>query len=266
MTRVVRNAALLCACVGGLMLAGAALASTPDEAQSTLGSNWPRAAWRKWLVVEGFTTATLTNGGARTPDRPDVPATVSFYGDYEVTINNNAGSPLSGVSVCIDFSGCPDVRLSCDQLTAETGQTLVGTTTVCGNTNSAGKFTFKVQGAGKAKAETSPLTTVGSLADTTVAGCAQVTANTTPFNQKLKVTIYDVNGTGSPSAAVSGADAALIAIEATRTPGSNPAYARSDYNHDAKTTGADASASSIMATQAAATTETGSRMTAPYCP
>ena len=260
MTRVVRNAALLCACVGGLMLAGAALASTPDEAQSTLGSNWPKAAWRKWIVVEGYTTV----AGVRTPDQPDANPAQSFFGSYEVTINNNAGSPLSGVSVCIDFSGCPDVRLSCDQLTPETGQTLVGTTTVCGNTNAAGKFTFKVQGGGKAAPLPPNGVTVGSLADTTVAGCAQVTANTVPFSQKLKVTIYDVNGAGSPAAAVSGADAALIALEASRTPTFNPAYARSDYNHDAKTTGADAAASAVMATQASG--GTGSRVTAPFCP
>jgi hypothetical protein len=140
------------------MLAGAALASTPDEAQSTLGSNWPKAAWRKWIVVEGYTTV----AGVRTPDQPDANPAQSFFGSYEVTINNNAGSPLSGVSVCIDFSGCPDVRLSCDQLTPETGQTLVGTTTVCGNTNAAGKFTFKVQGGGKAAPLPPNGVTVGS--------------------------------------------------------------------------------------------------------
>jgi len=260
MTRVVRNAALLCACVGGLLIAASALAETPDEAQSTLGSNWPKAAWRKWLVVEGYTTV----AAVRTPDQPDANPAQSFYGDYEVTINNNAGAALKNVSVCIDFSGCVDVRLSCDQLTAETGQTLVGTTVVCGSTNSAGKFMFKVQGGGKAAPLPPNGVTAGNLADTTVAGCASVTANTTPFNQKLKVTIYDVNGSGSPAAAVSGADAALIALEATRTPGFNPAYARSDYNHSATTTGADAAASAVMATQASA--GTGSKVTSPFCP
>jgi hypothetical protein len=170
------------------------------------------------------------------------------------------------VSVCIDFSGCPDVKLSCDQLTAETGQTLVGSTVVCGSTNSAGKFTFKIQGASKATALPPNGVFAGSLADTAVAGCASVTANTTPFNQKLKVNVYDVLSPGAGPGAVTGADAALIAIEATRTPAFNPPYARSDYNHDAKTTGADAAASAIMSTQAAATTETGSRTTGPYCP
>jgi len=265
MNASIRTAMFLCVCAGGLVISAAAMASPPDEAASTLGSNWPNAAWRKWLVVEGYTVATETGGGVRIPDRPDVPAAESFFGDYEVTIKHALGFPLGGVTVCIDFSGCPDVRLSCDQLTAETGQTLVGSS-VCGSTNQEGKFTFKVQGAGTAKLEPGEATTAGNLADTTVAGCATFKANTTPFNQRLKVTIYDVNGTGSPTEAVSGADASLIALEATRTPTFNPAYARSDYNHDGMTTGADAAASAIMATQAAASTETGSRATGPYCP
>jgi len=264
-----RNAMLVGACAASLMIAAVVFASPPDESQSTLGSNWPRAAWRQWIVVEGYTVATQTGGGARIPDRPDGPAWPAsqwFYGDYEVTMNNNAGIPLQGIAVCFDFSGCPDVRLSCDQLTAETGQTLVGSS-VCGVTNVAGKFTFKIQGAGKATHEPCCQTTVGSLADTTVAGCASFMGNTTPFNQHLKVTIYDVNGAGSPSAAVNGTDAALIAYEATYTPLFNPAYARSDYNHDAKTTGADAATSAIMVVQAANTAnESGSRCTAPYCP
>jgi len=265
MNALIRAGMFVCVCAGGLVISAAAMAGGPDESQSTLGSNWPNAAWRKWLVVEGYTVATETGGGARIPDRPDVPASASFFGDYEVTMNNNAGHPVSGVMVCIDFSGCPDVRLSCDQLTAETGQTLVGSE-VCGYTNIVGKFTFKVQGAGAAKLEPGTATTVGSLADTTVAGCATFRGDTHPFNQRLKVTVYDVNGRGSPTEAVSGADASLIALEATRTPTFNPAYARSDYNHDGRTTGADAATSAIMATQAAASTETGSRTTAPYCP
>jgi len=268
MNPLTRYATVLGACAAGLLITAAAFAGFPiaDESHSTLGSNWPNAAWRKWVVVEGYTVATETRSGARIPDGEDIPASRSFFGDYEVTIRTDGDLPMSYVSVCIDFSGCPDVRLSCDQLTPETGQTLVGASTVCANTNLGGQFTFKVQGAGKAKAEAGTFVTPGSPADTTVAGCASFSVNTWTFYQRLKVTIYDVNGTGSPAEAVSGADAALIALEATRTPAFNPAYARSDYNHDGRTTGADAAASAIMATQAAATTETGSRVTGPYCP
>jgi len=259
MNRLARKVTVLGTCAAVMLAAGAAFAGLclPDESKSTLGSNWPNPAWRKWLVVEGYTTATVTGGGARIPDRPDMPPSQSYFGDYEVTINDCRGIAARGVSVCIDFSGCSDVRLSCDQLTAETGQVIPTRTA---------KFTFKVQGAGKAERESGQLTTPGSPADTTAAGCATITANTTPFSQRLKVTVYDVNGSGSPAEAVSGADAALIALEATRTPAFNPAYARSDYNHDGQTTGADAAASATMATQASASTETGSRVTGPYCP
>src|SRR4029078_2171411 len=181
MNRLARKVTVLGTCAAVMLAAGAAVAGLclPDESKSTLGSNWPSPAWRKWLVVEGYTTATVTGGGARIPDRPDMPPSQSYFGDYEVTINDCRGIAARGVSVCIDFSGCSDVRLSCDQLTAETGQVVIaGGTIVCGNTNQDGKFTFKVQGAGKAERESGQLTTPASPADTTAAGSGTITVNT----------------------------------------------------------------------------------------
>lgn len=280
MTRVVRNAALLC--IGGILLASAALANVPDPSKCTLGSNYPNASFRKYIAVEGY------NPTDSLPDRPDVPASASYYGDYEVTVKDNGGVAIAGATVCIDFSNCPDIQISGNQLVTKSpgyatssgsgpngsAQQLIGCSTVCGSTNAAGKYMFKVQGkAINVKTETGNHVsfegTAQLAADTTVAGCAAVTANLVPLGN-LKTWIYDVNTPNNGDGTVSGTDATLVAVESVKiAAAANPALARSrdDYNRSGTLTGSDASISAQMATQAAA--GSGSAKTqarASYCP
>ena len=53
-------------------------------------------------------------------------------GNFVVTIRNFANDPVAGSAVMIDFSGCTDIQLACDQLTASTGQTYLGNKRVVG--------------------------------------------------------------------------------------------------------------------------------------
>jgi len=288
MTRVVRNAALLS--LGGILLASAALANVPDPAKCTLGSNYTARAFAKYIAVEGFTIVAADT----VPDKQDTP-TRNNYGDYEVTVKDNGGVVIAGATVCIDFSNCPDIQISGNQLvtkspnyntspctaTSCTGtvngsaQQLIGCSTVCGSTNAAGKFMFKVQG--KAINVTSLAgnhisfeTTTQLAADTTVTGCAAVTANLTPLGN-LKTWIYDVNTSSTLGATgtMNAADATLITQEASKiaaSGGAIKARSRDDYNRSGTVTSADATASSIMASQKALTGSNFTPSRASYCP
>lgn len=182
-------------------------------------------------------------------------------GNFTVTIRDFANNVLPGRIVTIDFSGCPDIQLSCDQLSSVTGQTNLGGKIVAGSTNAAGQFTFKVQGAANATpmagTATSPGTNVG-------VPCAQVYVENVPLTPALIVAAYDVNGLGSPSAAVSGADASLVGAEVVKVGLGAQARARDDYNNSNNVTGPDASLMASMVVQAGL--GTGSQNTGPFCP
>ena len=239
MTRVVRNAAFLC--VAGILLASAALANVPDPAKSTLQS--------AYIAVEGST--------AGNPDN----CSDGRCGNFICTIRDFANNVIAGSTVLIDFSGCSDIQVSCDQLNGVTGQTYLAGKKVAGTTNAAGQFTFKVQGASNA---------VGTVGNTTSAGtnagvpCAQLYADGVPMIPALIVAAYDVNGLGSPATAVSGADVSQVAQEATKIPFGAQARARDDYNNSNTVTGGDVAIEAAMAAQQGV--GTGSQKTAPYCP
>src|SRR5438477_13025036 len=117
MTRVVRNAALLA--LGGILLASAAVASVPDPSKCILGSNYGNGTvirpygngWARYIPVVGFITSP-----DYLPDKQDSNAAKNMYGDYEVTVKDNSGVLIAGATVCIDFSNCPDVIISGNQL------------------------------------------------------------------------------------------------------------------------------------------------------
>lgn len=239
MTRVVRNAALLC--VAGILVASAALANVPDPAKSSLQS--------AYIDVEGSTSG-----------NPDL-CTDGRCGNFTVTVRDFANNVIAGSTVVIDFSGCSDIQISCDQLTGVTGQSYLAGKKVSGTTNASGQFIFKVQGASNAAPTAGNTTTAGTNVGVP---CAQVYADGVPLTPTLVVAAYDVNGLGSPTAAVSGADVSLVSAENLKGALGAQKRARDDYNHDNNITGVDVSAASSMNSQASL--GTGSQKTAPYCP
>lgn len=239
MTRVVRNATLLC--VAGILVASAALANVPDPAKSSLQS--------AFIAVEGST--------AGNPDNPSD----GRSGNFTVTVRDFANNVIAGSTVVVDFSGCSDIQISCDQLNGVTGQTYLAGKKVSGTTNASGQFIFKVQGASNATTTVGNITSAGTNAGVP---CAQVYADGVPLTPALVVAAYDLNGLGSPGGAVSGLDASLCAAEVVKVGLGAQARARDDYNNSSTITGLDASIMAGMVVQAGL--GTGSQKTAPFCP
>lgn len=181
-------------------------------------------------------------------------------GSFAATIRDFANNPIPGSTVIIDFSGCPDIQLSCDQLFATTGQTLLAGKKVMGTTNAVGQFVFHVQGAANA------VKLADATSDGTNAGvpCAQFYADGVPLTPTLEVSAFDLDGLGSPFAAVSVTDVSLTMYENIHIALGAQARQRDDYNHTGTVNVADVAAAAAMAAQAAL--GTGSQATGPYCP
>ncbi len=255
MTRVVRNAAILCA--GGILMASAALANVPSAATSSVSNvGSGTTAGKAFISVEG------QSAGA--PDN----CSDGRCANYLVTVRDALSNPIAGSTVVFDGSGCSDIQFSCDQsVGGSTGQTYLSGKKVSGTTNAAGQFTFRLQGASNAVLQGTTTTSAGTNVNT---ACATIYADgvvlgpnpSTPPN--VVVSVYDVNGSGSPGGAVSGADAALVAGEAVKVGLGAQARARDDINFSGTVTGADAAVYAAMAVQAGL--GTGTKQTAPFCP
>ena len=122
-------------------------------------------------------------------------------------------------------------------------------------------MTFKIQGASSATLMPGNVTSDGTAVGTT---CAIAYVDGVEITPHLVVSAYDVNGAGSPGAAVNGTDAAFVAHEAVDVALGATARARDDINFSGTVTGADAATYAAMAVQASL--GTGSRNTSPYCP
>jgi hypothetical protein len=252
MTRVVRNAALA---IAGILVASAALANVPDPAHCTLTNKDIASVGKNaYIAVVGQNNAGLADpceAGGR-------------CGDYQVTIKDFANNVIAGSTVVIDFSGCSDVQISCDQLNASTGQTDLAGKKVAGTTNASGQFTFKIQGASNSTSTQGP--NFLSAGNNAGVPCAQVYADGVPIGN-LTPASYDVNGLGSTvSAAVNSADVAKVKIEALINGLGN--RSRSDYNYDNVVNAGDVGISQAIALTSAAN---GTIKTTPfadghYCP
>jgi len=227
---------LAVALVACLALARVASASVPDPAKSTTSS--------PFIDVEGST------GGA--PDD----CSDGRCSDFTVTVRDFANAPIAGSTVVIDFSGCPDIQLSCDQINFLTGQSYLGGKKVAGTTNAGGQFTFKAQGSGTATVAGAPGTRVN-------VPCAQLYADGVSL-RSLIVAAYDVDGLGSPATAVDSGDLAIVSRESSRVMLGFNGFARDDYNHSGTINGADVARSAAMVLDQQA--GTGSSKTAPFCP
>jgi hypothetical protein len=189
--------------------------------------------------------------------------------NFLVTARDDANQVIPNLRVFLDFSGCSDIQIACDQLTPETGQDHVSPGIVEGYTNAQGQFTFRVQGRACCPELmipniNSPGTNVGVPCATlwadgaAVGGVAQVTS--------LIVAAYDANGAHDPSipSHVDGGDVALVANEALHIVLGAQARARDDYNNSSTVNGADVAIMGMMVLQAALLT--GSKITGPICP
>ena len=178
----------------GLSIAAAEGATLiPDPSKCTMQS--------QYLDVEG-----ATNG------QPD-DCSDGRCGNFTVTIRDAGNSVIQGSVVVIDFSGCSDIMISCDQLTTVTGQSYLSPKKVSGTTDITGRFTFKVQGAANAVPTAGSTTSPGTNAGVP---CAQVYADGVLLTPSLKVVAYDVNGLGSPMGGVNGVDANLVCQEVVK--------------------------------------------------
>jgi len=220
--------------------AAAAIAGVPSD-KSTIGG-------AGFIDVEGSTSGNPDN------------CSDGRCGNLTVTIRDFANNVIAGSTVVIDFSACSDIQLSCDQLNAATGQSYLGGKKVAGTTNASGQFVFKIQGAASASPTTTNTTSPGTNVGV---ACAQVFADGVSLGA-LKVSAYDVNGLGSPTGAVNGADVSLVAAENSKIALGAQARQRDDYNHSGSINGADVAAASSMSSQASL--GTGSQKTAPFCP
>lgn len=201
-----------------------------------------------WITLEGSTGDVPDNCGAD-----------NRCGRYDITVRDAANNPFVGQPVTIDFAGCPDIRLACDQLESVTGQVIVGHQVTL-MTDASGQVAFQIQGAASAYLVPGNATSPGT---DEVTPCATVYAAGTLVGS-LVVTAYDVNGTGSPDGAVNAADASLAMAEANKIALGAPARARDDLNFSGTITSADAAIYMKAANDAAL--GTGSRNTGPYCP
>jgi hypothetical protein len=172
--------------------------------------------------------------------------------DWVITVRDFANNAIPGSTVVIDFSACPDVQMSCDQMNSVTGQTYLGGKKVVLTTNAFGQVTFKVQGAGKA-------TVPGTSGTHAGVACAQVYADGISISG-LYVSTYDVNGANG----VDAGDLAILSKESARGFLGDPTYARDDLNHSGTVNGADVSRESAMVLDAQA--GTGTTTTGVYCP
>lgn len=257
MTRVVRNAALLC--VGGVLVASAVFASAPCPQCSTIGTT---------LDVEG--TVRAAHGSL--PDNCNDASSgfANHCGDITVTVRDALNAPINGCTVILDFAACSDRQLSCTQNPGGVipGQTYQNPSRVFNTTNAAGQVTFKVQGASNSNtvANGSPYVSPGVFLGTACVAVYGNNGNGDILLGNLKAQYYDIDGNGS----VTGNDGATVAAENVRmnAPINAQKMQRTDLDHNGAITGNDASFMSQMVIQANATFDTGSFDTkhGAYCP
>src|SRR5262245_47026067 len=165
MTGLVRKATLMG--VGGLLVAGAAMAGVPDPAASSIG-----------VVI---------NLGGNTAGTVDVRA------EKTMTIRDAFNNPIGNSTVVITFTNCTsqDIRLCNNQPNHPGALFNCAAKTVTAVTNAAGVATFRVAGG----ANNNGGNPAGALA-----GCATVQADGVPMGS-LTVGAPDENNTGGVTVA-----------------------------------------------------------------
>ncbi len=203
MTGLVRKATLFSAC--GLLLAGAAMASVPDAAQSTIPTN---------ILVVG------ENGSGPDP-----------AGAFTVTVNDLGGNPIANSSVVVDVSGASDIALCTDVVAGQIVDCV--SQTVRGVTDLAGQVTMYVVGGGNNTGASGGVAAPGSGTF-----AVSITADGVNLGSIHVAAVLDQNGTiggNGHNAADLGAfgdDVGSASLFGTYR-------ARSDYNYDEANNGVD---------------------------
>ncbi len=191
------------------------------------------------------------------------------FGNSTIVVQDANDAPVAGATVIVLMNDCSDIQFSCDQYVhGTTGQSYLGAKHISGDTNALGVFILKAQGAAGAVRLPGNTTSPGTAAGT---ACATIYANFGRSSYLLghvPVAAVDVDGLGSPTAAVNDDDVALVAHECVVTALGAQACARDDYNFDGAITGVDAA---MEAREDVAVTTCDppcgcSRQTAPFCP
>jgi hypothetical protein len=186
MTGLVRKAALLS--VGGLLLAASAMATVPSPANS----------------VVPCAISLIGNNSLGTIADPK--------GDFQVIVRDVTNTPLSGVVVAVDFSGCcNDIRVGTTQLGAGVTVNAV-TKQAFATTDVTGTATFRIEG-GASSLPTGPRPGLATPTPGAV-GCAKVYAGATLLTDGISlvqpaVSVYDLNGALVGGAGVGGGDLSL---------------------------------------------------------
>ncbi len=205
MTGLVRKATLFSAC--GLLLAGAAMASVPDAAQSTIPTN---------ITIVGM------NAGG-----------VDSYGTFTVIVNDLGGNPIANSSVVVDVSGASDVFLCSDAVAGQIVDCV--TQTVRATTDMTGTATITVIGASNNAGATGGLAAPGSGLD-----AVSIFADGINLGHVHVAAVLDQNGASGGNGhnaqdlAFFSDDLGSAALFATYR-------ARSDYNYDTTNSGLDLS-------------------------
>jgi len=245
MTRVVRSAVLLC--LGGIILASAAFASTPDPSKCTLGNNLPAGNSRKYIRVGGYNVciggdAACTLGDSL-PDRPDPASLVpSYFLKYDIVIKRSDGVPIQGSNVTVIFDACSDIEVSCNQVVTKTSQVRSNTKRVFKPTDANGVASFEVIGFSKVVQPTTAASiTPGNGVCAADLGCVRVLADGTPITgpstpnpdlRALVVSYQDFNNAtnAGPNYATTSGMAGVCLKESTlESCGSGITRARSDF-------------------------------------
>src|SRR5438093_7410937 len=225
MTGLVGKATLLCVC--GLVVAGAAMASVPDPAHSSITSV---------INVVG------RNGSG-----------VDSYGTFTVTIKDFSGAAIANVDVKWDFTNCTDGTLCLDAVTGGGTYDCSGSNKeVHATTNLAGQATITIQGGRKAAAPVAPFSSASSPPGPG-AGCVQVFANGVPMGNASAV--Y-VNQKFTDHSNVNGGDTSVEQAEVVCAGLGAPYRARHDIHFSGTIDGGDTSSMQVQVIRAALGTGT----------
>jgi hypothetical protein len=196
MTGLVRKATLLC--VVGVLLAGAAMAGVPNATLSTKPGQ---------IKLTGYSNP------------------VDNCGKATYTIRDANNTAVAGALVTLNFSACPDIRIS--QTVAGPGMTINCTAkTVSGTTDGLGNLDVYVVGASSDYGIPGP--------PARAYACVTVTAEGTPF-PAINAVAFDLDGVNGAGFA---ADLSTLNDDFVRFQLVAP---RSDYNGDGQTGAADLS-------------------------
>jgi len=198
-----------------------------------------------FVMCAGFTAAHADISKIPDPSKCTIPSHLDVVGAngnvpdpsgaWTVKVRDFANNPLMGTSIVIDFADCADIRIACDQLNAVTGQTNFMAKMVGATSGMTGQVTFYVQGAADAQMLAGLVATPGTRAGTP---CAKVYGDGVLLGN-LTVSANDVNGVGSPTAALTGADVALAANEMLKSMIGGEPMARDDFDGNGAVTGGD---------------------------